>query len=464
MNKLVRALAVGTALLSVPLAGCDKRLDIEPVNTVRAANALSSSADVQSLLRAGYATMTSVDLYGGRLQYTADLLGDPSGDKSELFWQGTFAQPGEIFRKSITKTNSFVSGTWIQAYQAINIANTVLQNLTKVTTAGDKARVEGEAKFIRGAMYFELVRLFGKDWNEGNPTSNLGVPIILMATNVEDPSSVTGAASKVKRNTVAEVYMQAIADLTDAETLLKKSAPGSATVNQFATTYTASGMLSRVYLQQSKFDLAAIEANKAISSGVFRLTTPIADEFASKINTNEDIFDTQVNVQSGANDLNTFYSTNGRGGDISVNDALLTMYEASDARGQLFNQDNGVLTTKFDQVYGNVHVMRLSEMLLTRAESNFRAGTKLGAEPLDDINEVRTRAGLEPLKEADLTLDKILLERHLELAFEGFYLHDLRRNKIDVGDLPYNSPKLIFPIPQREIDVNPNLTQNEGYI
>lgn len=462
MNKVIRALAVGTILLTVPLAGCDKRLDIDPVTTAKASKALNSSADVESLLRAGYATIASVDLYGGRLQYAADLLGDPAGDASELFWQGTYAQPGEIFRKDITKTNSFVSGTWIQAYQAINIANTVLANLTKVSTV-QQARVEGEAKFIRGAMYFELVRLFGKDWSDGDPATNLGVPIILTATDVQNSASVLGESSKVKRNTVAEVYTQAIKDLTDAETKLADSAPSSATANQFATTYSASGILSRVYLQQQHYDLAAVEADKVISSGIFRLTTPIADEFTSKINTNEDVFDTQVTVQAGANDLNTFYSTNGRGGDISVNDAHLALYESGDDRLNLFNEDNGVLTTKFDQVYGNVHVIRLAEMLLTRAEGNFRAGTEVGAKPVDDINAVRERAKLAPLDEADLTLDQILLERHLELAFEGFYLHDLKRNHLPVGDLPYNDPKLIFPIPQREIDVNPNLVQNEGY-
>ena len=64
---------------------------------------------------------------------------------------------------------------------------------------------------------------------------------------------------------------------------------------------------------------------------------------------------------------------------------------------------------------------------------------------------------------AQLTLNKILLERRLELAFEGFALDDLKRLQGSVGNLLWNSPKLIFPIPKRELNVNPNLTQNEGY-
>ncbi|GAC1369789.1 MAG: hypothetical protein NVSMB30_07920 [Hymenobacter sp.] len=110
--------------------------------------------------------------------------------------------------------------------------------------------------------------------------------------------------------------------------------------------------------------------------------------------------------------------------------------------------------------------MRLAEMLLNRAEANFRAGTTVGATPLADVNRVRARVSLPPL--AVLTLPAILRERKLELAFEGFRLGDLKRNKESVTDpkgvvLAWNSPRLVFPIPLREINVNPNLTQNEGY-
>lgn len=462
MNKFFRALATGTVLLAVPLAGCDKRLNIDPVDTVLADKAIQSSADVESLLRGGYAVMGSVDLYGGRLQYVADLLGDPDGADSELFWQGTFVQPNEIYHKSIAKTNTFVSGTWNQAYQAINIANTVLANLSKVTPSKQN-QIAGEAKFIRGTMYFELVRLFGKDWNNGSPTANPGVPLILTATNIVNGVDAAGPAAKVARNTVAEVYAQVLLDLLDAEVKLKPYDPGSATTTLFATSYVVSGMLSRVYLQQRKYNLAAIEADKVIKSDLFRLITPVSDEFAAKGNTNEDIFDTQVNVQSGTNDLNTFYSTNGRGGDISVNANLVQSFDAADDRGQLFNQDNGTLTTKFDQVYGNVKVMRLAEMYLTRAEGNFRAGTRVGAEPFADLNTVRERAHAPLLTASDVNLSELFSDRHKELAFEGFYLHDFKRNGLAVGDLPATANSLVLPIPQREINVNSNLTQNPGY-
>ena len=60
-------------------------------------------------------------------------------------------------------------------------------------------------------------------------------------------------------------------------------------------------------------------------------------------------------------------------------------------------------------------------------------------------------------------LETILMERRRELAFEGFALFDAKRLKMDVGDIDYNADRLILPIPLREIDANPELTQNSGY-
>jgi hypothetical protein len=88
-------------------------------------------------------------------------------------------------------------------------------------------------------------------------------------------------------------------------------------------------------------------------------------------------------------------------------------------------------------------------------------GTTVGASPLDDVNRIRNRAGLASL--SAVTLNDILKERYLELAFEGHNMPEKKRMKQNIGSLAWNSPKLIFPIPQREIDVNKNLKQNEGY-
>jgi len=107
--------------------------------------------------------------------------------------------------------------------------------------------------------------------------------------------------------------------------------------------------------------------------------------------------------------------------------------------------------------------VRLAEMYLTRAEANLRTGASVGATPASDLNLVRARAGLSPLPAATLTVAAILRDRNLELAFEGHRIHDLKCTRSDVAGLAFSSPKLVFPIPQREMDANTNLVQNPGY-
>jgi len=101
-------------------------------------------------------------------------------------------------------------------------------------------------------------------------------------------------------------------------------------------------------------------------------------------------------------------------------------------------------------------------MHLIRAESNFREGTAIGLAPELEVNALRARSGASPFTTA-ITLQDIIDERKRELSFEGFALHDIKRLEGNVGSLPYNSPKLVMPVPQRETDANPNLNQNPGY-
>ena len=102
-------------------------------------------------------------------------------------------------------------------------------------------------------------------------------------------------------------------------------------------------------------------------------------------------------------------------------------------------------------------------MYLTRAEANTETGMQIGDTPKNDIDKIRKRAGLNELDNSP-TLEQIYEERQLELAFEGFRLHDLRRWKKQIGNLPYNSNELVLPIPQREIEATGGqLQQNEGY-
>ena len=102
-------------------------------------------------------------------------------------------------------------------------------------------------------------------------------------------------------------------------------------------------------------------------------------------------------------------------------------------------------------------------MYLIRAEGNFVLGTSDGDSPLNDINRIRNRSSLPSLLPNQVTLAAILKERKLEFAFEGQTLHDVKRQQGNVNLLPWNSPKLVLPIPERETIANPSLVQNEGY-
>jgi hypothetical protein len=438
----------GTVCLAI-LAGCDKRLDIKPVDTVDASQALRTSTDVEALLVGAYDALGDEDLYGGLILRDAELL----ADNGDVAWNGTYEQPREIYSKAILTNNAQVEETWNDGYEVINITNNVLANLGVVTSA-NRNRVEGEAKFLRGLVYFDLVRFYARPWNDvnGNPNTNPGVPLVLT------PTILITESSRVARNSVAQVYAQVIADLTDAARLLPASN------GFFASKGTAQAILARVYLTQEQFAGAAAMADSVIASGEYELVDNYADAFNNSSNTSEDVFAIQVTSQDGSNNMNEFFgSTENLGrGDILIEDQHLALYESTDERLAFFYEEDDLMYTgKWTFNFGNVNVVRLAEMYLVRAEANFRNGTAVGATPLEDINTIRARAGVPLL--TSLTLNDILLERRRELAFEGQLLHDVKRYRQSVGSLPYNSPRLIYPIPQRELDVNSQLTQNEGY-
>jgi tetratricopeptide (TPR) repeat protein len=439
-HRIIKALIYTSAIVAF---GCSKKLDTVPTASIDAATALKTGDDVKVALVGAYKDFGATNFYGGLIFVEADLL----ANGNEMNWSGTYQGLTQIENKAIPVDNGFVSGEWLAGYKAINDVNNVLANIT-VLNAKDKDRVQGEAEFIRAASYFELVKMFAKDWSDGDPNTNAGVPLVLTPT-----ISITND-SRVKRNTVAEVYAQVIKDLKDAESKL----PNSNGI--FATKAAAEAILARVYLQQADYANAAQASNNAINNSGATLLPNYADAFGPS-NTKEDIFDIQVTSSSGVNDFNTYYSSSQRG-DIQINDAHFLFYDPNDLRLNLFYNDNGsIYTGKFEELYGNVHTIRVAEMYLIRAESNFRMGTSVGDTPVNDVNRIRVRAGLAPL--ASVTLAEILLERKLELAFEGFSLDDVKRLHLSVGTLAWNSPKLIFPIPKREIIVNSNLTQNQGY-
>jgi hypothetical protein len=449
---------LSAALITLLLTACEKRLDILPYQSITADQALETESDVNVTLIGAYDGAQSAATYGGDIMVLNDLI----GNNANINFTGTFAGLADAYQTLMTSNNSFAAGTWIGAYNTINRCNNVLSALDKVKSSpAKKNSVEGEALFIRASMYFELVRLYSKAIGDGDASTNPGVPLVLTKT-----VSVSNA-DYIPRSSVKAVYDQVVADLTKAETLL----PTSNTI--YATKWAAAAQLSRVHLMLKNYAAAGDAANRVIAGSGKTLNPDFTKLWFTFINNGganptEYIFSFTVTAQDGANSFNTYFGRNvgiaGTAGrsDCKIKAAHIALYETGDVRKTFFTLSGGNnYTRKHLDRYGNVPIVRLAEMYLTRAEANFRNSTAVGATPLSDINLIRTRAGLPVL--TTLTLDAITKERYLELAFEGHNLPEAKRLQKPVGTLNWNSPKLILPIPQREIDVNKSLVQNEGY-
>lgn len=435
-------------LLAVALTGCAKNLELQPAQSISEGLALGSDANVKTVLVGAYDALSNGDLYGGNTMRDADLL----GGNGEVRWVGTFSGPRQIFNKQIEAGNGDAQERWLESYEAINIANNVLSALD-VVDAGDRDRVEGEALFLRGLLYFDLVRYYGLPYEAGGSNDQPGVPLVLT------PTRSINAETNVARASVEDGYAQVLSDLERAATLLPIDN------GFFATSLAAKAILARVYLQMGRFTEARDNANDVIASGEFSLTDTYVEAFMNDANSGEDIFAIQVSNQDGVNNLNLFYSIpefGGRDGDIEILDDHLARYQEGDARKDLFfDRAGSTLSGKFNNQFANVTVVRLAEMHLIRAEANQRLGTAVGLSPAAEISALRVRSGLDPVDE--VSLDDIIDERFVELAFEGFFIHDFKRLKRDVGNFAYDAPELVFPVPSREIVANPNLTQNPGY-
>lgn len=466
MNKKIYSIALAASLFIY--TGCSKQLDIEPQQSIDASTAFQNDQDVSSAMVGIYSLLGTGQLYGTNLLLIPDLLAGNSAAGSTsvdryLTWQGTFQGHRQVYQKTMTRDNSEASRIWIQSYRAINNANVVLANLDKVSDAALKTRIEGEALFARGILHFELVRLYALQWGATPGNTQPGVVLALTAV-----SNADNADKKVPRSTVAEVYSRVIADLTAA--VSKLPADNGTRADKF----TALAFLSRVYLQKADYANALDAANQVIGSGKYALNASVLAVFSNK-NTNESILEIQQNDQNNAGQANdgmaTFYaSIPGIGrGDARVPANFPTAYPAGDLRSTEWYYTGrsgrpGLYSAKWRSFSQNLPVIRISEMYLTRAEANLRLGSTTGATPAEDFARVRNTVRTGTIAPVAPTLTEVLNERFLELAHEGVRIHDIRRVNGSVGSRPWNSPQLVLPIPQRDIDASGGvIVQNPGY-
>ncbi|RKD96901.1 RagB/SusD family nutrient uptake outer membrane protein [Marinifilum flexuosum] len=482
--KLIYVIAFMTFL---GLSACEDKLELDPYQSIDA-ELTNTSEKVMLTANSVYERMQNADLFGANMNYFSELI----GRSSDVSWVGTFNTKREMGRKLLLINNADVRDVWIEAYYTINICNIVLSKLDIIDDADDRNRVEAEMLATRGWIYFELARLWGKQYESAGSNSQLAVPILL--DPVEGESDVTYPG----RSSVGDVYSRVLSDLTGAETLFTTyhTATGDSRMT-YLNANVVKAVLARVYLQMGDYANATIKANDVIQSGSYGLVDAPLKAFNNSSYTPEDIFALQQTALSNAGESNagltTHYASlagNGRG-DMEMTSDFLDLFEVGDLRGGLTtdlagsalitdvstmyyigvgqsSNNGGINTAKYGDGKKNTPLIRFAEMYLIRAEGNFEEGTSLGDTPLNDINRVRARSNASAYTTVDQ--NSIRQERYFELCWEGFRLHDLRRWKVnvynpddDTESIAYDADRLVLPVPERELEVNDNLVQNSGY-
>lgn len=373
---------------------------------------------------------------------------------------------------NLLPTNSLVlHSLWEPGYKYIYYANSVLEGLSKSNQVSEpvKNQLEGEAKFLRAFCYFYLTNLFGD------------VPLVT-GTNYRINTTLSRAPQY-------KVYEQIIADLLDARELLPidYSVYGGERIRPNKGAATA--LLARVYLYRKEWEKAEAEAITVIDDVLYSLENDLDAVFLRE--SREAIWQLMPVVPG----YNTFegpvFIPGGVPHLVSLTTESVDAFEAGDVRrvkwvgeidvaGQRYyyphkykkgydpKETEEVIVTEYSMV------LRLAEQFLIRAEA--RARQDRLTEAIADLDKIKQRAGLPLVSETNPQISRqdLLLqiekERQLEFISEwGHRWFDLKRTgRAGTVLQPFKSEWQItdqyYPIPQQEIDNNPNLQpQNPGY-
>lgn len=472
MKKIIIAaitLSMGTAFLS----SCEDSLELQPQQSLSTELAFVDKRSAEGSLIGVYSLAQDLEVFGSVPQTIADYQSD------NVEFIGSFPTFQEIFQYNTLSDNGSISTMWRDNYRVILAANAVIKNVPGVVdatfSAAEKAQFVGEAQFLRAIVYFQLLNHFAQPINIGT-ASGPGVPLVL--------EPFEGEVELPARATIGEVQLQIKADLEAAAAALPASYSGVLTRGR-ATRGAAQGMLARLHLYRGEYSEAANFANQVIGSSVYSLASDYGFYNSA---TAEDVFtiiNTAIdNGATGSGGWASFYSPaeDGARGDCPLSANMLAAFreEAGDRRFLMTKiGDNGLTyTTKFPDPVNdadNAPIMRVTEMYLTAAEA-LAEQNGVSQAAIDLMNPLRVRAGLPTWSVSDFAtgealVSAILVERRKELAFEGHRRMDLLRKglalrpagDVNAAQAAAGQPKTILPIPQREIDLNTNLVQNQGF-
>ena len=468
----------------------DKYLDIYPLTSITEGNFYQSEAELHQALNDVYRQLGRIYSANG----IADLYGEQTSDNTRIIMKSGADNWSEQINEFWTLTdNGRLRAAWDECYNAIYICNNIihqLQNPEVDIGTSVQNRMIAEALLVRSLIYFNMVRAWGD------------IPL------VTKPIAPVEAYDYLRVG-VDEVYHQIISDLIFARDHLPANYTG-VDVGR-VTRYGAAGILAKIYMTLGNNPVARTELEFIINSGLFSLdaNNDGVIDFEDYLyvfhpntkNSRSSIL--EVQYRAGVNAVNSNHqnvytpfshafnlvdlgvpASIFRGSGINTPTVdLENVYESNDPRKDasiypgFTNQATGEFveypfTIKyFDPNWtnpgSNLTIIRYADVLLMYAEVT---------EDASYLNMVRDRVGLPHFGSDDYpdhlypTLQlAIEHERRVELAFEFHRFFDLVRTgrAIEVmqakGYSNINQNRLLFPIPQHVIDVNPQITQNPGY-
>ncbi len=475
MKKLIFFL-----LVMAIFTGCKKSLEETVFTELGANNFYKTAEDAEALLAAAYAashgeeSRTANYLLTGEIP--TDILIQRGGSINVLF------KPVEDFTHNATHQR--LQDLWDQHYSTIYRSNVVMDKVPAITMNEARKKVLlGEARFLRAFSYLYLYNWFGT------------VPL------------VTGSDVSIK-DRPARATEEQMAEFFKTEfTAAAADLPGKQTQFGRATNGAALGFLAKYYLNAKKWAEAAATSKQVMDSGVHRIfvTQNRIDLFALQNEGNAEMMYVlpllpQPNLGSNyialaaPNDYKFQYPGKvNLAADIRIRTEFVRLFETADDRrkGFLFqytNTANQTVTLGADNVRSYKYpedpqginqfsgndfpLLRYADILLMRAEAlNELQGPN--AESITLINTIRTAAKVPPITLAayatkDALRNFILDERGREFHSEALRREDLiRHGKFIAMAVARGKAAMahhvLFPVPQSEIDKNPNLKQNPGY-
>jgi hypothetical protein len=487
MKKQFFKIIVAASIVVLVNTSCEKAIDKNPTHSTSLENAFKSVDDFNASLSSMYTSLRGVGYYGRNMSVLSDMNAD------------NLVQTGESLVNFLavtdwlyTSSNGTVAETWLGAYTVVNNANIIINNIDKYTNASNQKqsnKIKGQALAIRAMVHFDIMRWF-TDNMDRNSTS-LGVPYVKNSVLETAPASFKPARPTVKDN-----YDAIYADLATAKTLLADvDAPiNTATLRYKMDLTGANAVQARVALYAKDWATAISNATVVInalplasrtvypsiwkdqSQSEVAFAILFGAEFASRLA--GDVYSPTTGTNRSQHEGNpSLFNQIDETNDIRFATSVTRGFSTT----SVVRNNTRLVVTKFlgkgSARDGLVDwkAFRTSEMYLIRAEA--RANSAQAVLALDDLNTLRAAringfvAGIET---GSALTDAIALERRKELFMEGHRWFDLKRTTRSINRGTISAPttqailaptrrEWIWPIPQAEVDANPNISQNTGY-